>query len=51
VAGELACVEPGGAGAFLDNQRDGLRGEGAGDGAGAGDAAEDRPRDDLGGFY
>ena len=49
VPGELARVKPGGAGALLDDQRDGLRGEGGGDSAGARDAAEDRPGGDLGG--
>jgi hypothetical protein len=47
VSGELAGVKPGGAGAFFDDQRDGLGGEGGGDGAGASDAAEDRAGADL----
>jgi hypothetical protein len=49
VSGELAGVKPGGAGAFFDDHRDGLGGEGGGDGAGASDAAEDRAGADLGG--
>jgi hypothetical protein len=49
VARELAWVEPCAAGVSLDDQRDGLGGDGGGDGAGAGDAAEDRAAGDLGG--
>ena len=41
VAGELAWVEAGGAGAFLDDQRNGLCREWGGDGACAGHAPEE----------
>jgi hypothetical protein len=42
VSGELARVKSGGAGALLDDQGDGLRGEGVADRAGPGHAPEDR---------
>ncbi len=47
-SGELARIKPGGAGALLDDQRDGLGDEGTRDGPGTGDAPKDRPAGDLG---